>query len=171
MATLLTAAQDAELLALQELYRGTSAPPQGLIPEDVVRRFSKVVVDALNSIGALSGELSDAIQRSSQQPWYYWSLLIEILDLNAVGNVFQIADNRTFWLSVLLPSLLTQPPERPMGLPDGLAVEVAKALKELPGLELAFQESAGLTVLEAIKQAPVPLWIEVIRNISANYTF
>lgn len=170
MATLLTAAQSAELLALQELYRGVPGNPQGLIPEDVAKRVANVMVPALDAIG-FTYEKQDVITNISQQPWLFWAALVALLDDNAAGYIFQIQANWEFWLNVLIPSLTNQPPEKPMGLPDGLAVEVAKALKELPGLEDDFSRGGGATVLEAISQAPLVLMLESIRNINSNYTF
>jgi hypothetical protein len=170
MATLLTAAQSAELLALQELYRGVPANPQGLIPEDVVKRVADVMVPALDALG-FTYEKQTVITNISQRPWLFWASLVALLDDNATGYIFQIQGNWEFWLNVLIPSLTSQPPEKPMGLSDGLAVEVAKALKELPGLEEDFSRGGGATILEAIKQAPLVLMLETIRNINSNYTF
>lgn len=170
MANLLTQAQSDELLAIENLYRGVpAASPQGLINADVLMRVAKVLVPAVASIGVTT-TVASALEHLGQRPWLYWATLVNILDLTATGYIFQVEANWEFWENVLIPSLANQPPERPMGLTDGLAVEMVKALKELPGLETDFAHE-GVTLLEAVNQAPVVLMIEVIRNINANYQF
>jgi hypothetical protein len=167
MATFLTPAQDAELLSLEELYRGTSAPPQGLVPEDVIRRLVKVISDATGSVGVIPG-----MEAANQRPWLYFAALVTYLDYAAVGYVFQEDWQWENWEDHVLPKLLNEVPEKPMGLPDGLATLVARILvSALPGLQDDFVRASGLSVLEAIQQAPVVVWIESIRNINANFTF
>lgn len=173
MATLLTNTQDEELRALQDLYRGTSAPPLGILPEDVVLRLSKVLVAALASQG-VTVQVPQAVRYVNSIPWFYWLSLLttldSLVDTQPTSGIFTMPQLEV--LTLATQKFAYERPEKPMGITDGLARDVARVLFEsMPGMEADFLSNSGLTILEAMKANPFVLWVETIRNINSNHTF
>jgi hypothetical protein len=173
MATLLTDAQRTELRAVLNLYRGIpTASHQGIVPDEVVQRVARVMAPAMTAVGA-TVQLQQAITHISEQPWLYFASLLTFLDYAADDWILDSFENWTFWEWVLIPSLTAARMERSMGLPDGLAVGVAKALSEIPNSTLAADtaHSGGISILEAVKQAPIALMLGVILDVNATRDF